>query len=95
MLEGSDEEADEDADGQLTKPGVDANRSHPSSDDDTIDPAALEDQKMAWLQAAGSERPKGIPLRCLLCKNKLLVSSGTLLNSTQNHCNCLYTGKDC
>ena len=82
MLESRDEEEDEEADGQLT-PGADTNRSHPSGGGKAIDPEALDDQKMAWLQAEGSERPKGVPLRCLLCKNKLLISSGALFYTTQ------------
>lgn len=42
---------------------------------------AVDEQKAIWLQAPEGITVKGIPLRCLLCKNKLLVNSSTITAS--------------
>jgi hypothetical protein len=72
MLEASDEVGQ----GELPASKLTVNRASRSAK--AINNEALEDQKMAWLQAEPSEKPNGVPLRCLLCKAKLLVSASTL-----------------
>eukprot|EP00892_Ulva_mutabilis_P008713 jgi/Ulvmu1/6213/UM028_0069.1 len=69
-------EGDDDSDGNTDQDklvvGEAASRTHIAR---SVDPAAVEEQKAAWLQASQGTSIKGTPLRCLLCKNKLLVNS--------------------
>lgn len=80
MLEGSDEEEADEPSGQEETLTVARNGTEAGGSGTPVDSESIEDQKMAWLQAEGPDKPKGVPLRCLLCKNKLLVSCGMSLS---------------
>lgn len=75
MLESDD--ADDDDDANAAYAAADAAKPKGAAVIGT-DPAAIEKQKAEWLQAPEGIVVKGVPLRCLLCKYKLLVNSCTL-----------------
>lgn len=75
------DETDDDEDGVIEahEAGCNAGTSQVDAAQST-DPAAVEKQKALWLQAPEGTTIRGIPLRCLLCKDKLLINSSKLRN---------------